>query len=77
MPMYSYRCEECGHDFEELVSMAKRDSVRCPECGGTVRRAWEGPCTFGINFSSGKGGCEMNEVCASGCGCSGSCKCGH
>jgi putative FmdB family regulatory protein len=35
MPIYEYRCEECGVQFEELwktVSKAK-DVAPCPECG--------------------------------------------
>lgn len=75
MPMYSYRCEACGHDFEELVAMDRRDDVVCPKCGGRVRRAWEGACTFGISFSREKAACE--SACASSCGCGGACRCGR
>jgi len=33
MPMYDYKCKECGHKFEELVfSSAPDDSIICPEC---------------------------------------------
>lgn len=31
MPIYEYRCEACGHDFEELVRSSD-DTVPCPEC---------------------------------------------
>lgn len=31
MPMFEYRCAECGHKFEELVSSAD-DFVECPKC---------------------------------------------
>lgn len=77
MPMYSYRCGQCGHVFEELVAMSKRDEVRCPECGEEAHRAWESSGTFGIGVSGGGSGCGMEDVCASGCGCGGQCRCGH
>ncbi len=34
MPLYEYRCEECGEVFEKLVSLSKRNEpVPCPKCG--------------------------------------------
>ncbi|MCA9739045.1 MAG: zinc ribbon domain-containing protein [Gemmatimonadota bacterium] len=30
MPIYEYRCTDCGHDFEALVR--GEQSVACPEC---------------------------------------------
>ncbi len=34
MPIFEYRCGKCGHEFEELESVADRDKARnCPECG--------------------------------------------
>ncbi|MDR0966458.1 MAG: zinc ribbon domain-containing protein [Myxococcales bacterium] len=37
MPIYEYKCETCGHDFEELVRGC--ESVSCPHCQvGDVRR---------------------------------------
>ena len=40
MPVYEYICGACRERFEQLVSMADRDGVSCPECGsGQVQRA--------------------------------------
>lgn len=34
MPIYEYRCESCGENFEELVPARVDDStVPCPRCG--------------------------------------------
>lgn len=36
MPTYDYNCENCGHVFEEFLSMSKCDkpiSDPCPKCG--------------------------------------------
>ena len=32
MPIYEYACDECGENFEVLVSSAKVKSA-CPKCG--------------------------------------------
>lgn len=32
MPLYSYTCSEHG-DFDELNSIAKRQTAKCPKCG--------------------------------------------
>jgi len=36
MPIYEYRCEECGQGFEKLIRNADESSgLSCPACGGT------------------------------------------
>jgi len=32
MPIYEYRCDACGDEFEELV-FSSTATVPCPECG--------------------------------------------
>ena len=32
MPIYEYRCESCGHDFETMQKMADDPLTECPEC---------------------------------------------
>src|SRR5438105_1842326 len=33
MPTYDYRCDACGHEFEEMQSF-KADTLKtCPKCG--------------------------------------------
>jgi len=35
MPIYEYRCSECGERFEKLVRLSTSTSeIECPECGG-------------------------------------------
>jgi putative FmdB family regulatory protein len=31
MPIYDFKCRECGHRFEELVRL--NDTTDCPKCG--------------------------------------------
>ena len=38
MPMYTYRCEQCGVRFDRRQSFTAQALTRCPECHGRVRR---------------------------------------
>jgi putative FmdB family regulatory protein len=33
MPIYEYRCAECGHELEKLQKIADAPLVDCPVCG--------------------------------------------
>jgi putative FmdB family regulatory protein len=33
MPIYEYRCEECGHQEEHLQKISERPLAKCPACG--------------------------------------------
>jgi putative FmdB family regulatory protein len=36
MPLYSYRCEACKHEFEQVLKIAEMhlpSSAPCPSCG--------------------------------------------
>jgi len=34
MPIYEYRCRECGEKFEKLVLRARdAETIECPRCG--------------------------------------------
>ena len=32
MPIFEYKCDKCGKEFEELV-LSSHDEPSCPECG--------------------------------------------
>ncbi len=36
MPLYEYKCEQCGHSFEQIVHFDEH--VSCPRCSGEVRK---------------------------------------
>lgn len=38
MPTYEYKCEKCGHSFEQFQSMTEKPIKRCPKCRGKVVR---------------------------------------
>ncbi|MED5374520.1 MAG: zinc ribbon domain-containing protein [Myxococcota bacterium] len=33
MPIYEYRCPDCGHQFEAIQKMSDDPIKLCPECG--------------------------------------------
>ena len=66
MPIYEYRCEDCGKVFEQLVFASDADApVECPECGkhNTKRQL--------SSFSCGSGGDGLGAALSSGCGSGG------
>jgi putative FmdB family regulatory protein len=38
MPIYGYRCEQCGHEVEVLQSMSDQPLKVCPNCMGPLRK---------------------------------------
>ena len=46
MPTYVYRCEECGHEFEEFQSITDKPLETCPKCKGKVERVISGGAGF-------------------------------
>lgn len=38
MPIYSYRCKDCGYEFDQRQRMSDDPLAVCPVCEGRVRR---------------------------------------
>lgn len=38
MPIYEYKCENCGVRFERMQHMTDEPLTTCPECNGHVHR---------------------------------------
>ena len=38
MPIYSYRCSACGHEFSAMRKMDERKLAQCPECDGVAEQ---------------------------------------
>lgn len=38
MPIYEYRCENCGREFEELQKFSDAPVEKCSQCGGKTHR---------------------------------------
>jgi putative FmdB family regulatory protein len=52
MPIYEYRCQECGEKFEKFVRSMKNPGpeTRCPKCGG--QKVEKLLSSFGLQVSS-------------------------
>ena len=66
VPLYAWKCPQCGHRFEVLASMDKRAEAVCEKCGAKAVRDYTGSCAFGSKRAGG-GGCSGNCGCCSGC----------
>ncbi len=73
MPMYEYRCADCGSEFEQLVSFnTPAEDVDCPNCG-----AYEASRTLSI-FAVGSGiAAPMGEACEAPVAAPPTSTCGH
>lgn len=69
MPIYSFSCGNCGHKFEELLTVKEREKAICPKCSGVVSRSYDGPCAFGRKSTGSAGGKSCNGSCAGCAGC--------
>jgi putative FmdB family regulatory protein len=38
MPIYEYRCCDCGHQFELMQKFSDPPAETCPSCSGTVQK---------------------------------------
>ena len=69
MPLYEYKCPNCGEQFEEIVTFSKADEVACDKCG------FEKPERLMSTFATAvaSAGSSIGPSCssASSCGSSG------
>lgn len=43
MPLYEYRCQSCGHQFEKIQSFSAPEEKECPVCHGPIERLISAP----------------------------------
>jgi putative FmdB family regulatory protein len=67
VPIYEFRCGNCGRLFDRLVALDASEPS-CPECGGVdVKRL--------VSVIAGLGASSEAAPASSGCGCGGACAC--
>ncbi|TMI88164.1 MAG: zinc ribbon domain-containing protein [Bacillati bacterium ANGP1] len=74
---YVFRCRSCSHEFEMTATVAEYESRKvpaCPRCGREEARRVYTPIL--VMTGAGTKG-EASGGAAGGCGCGGSCSCGH
>ena len=64
MPIYEYKCQDCGNKFEKLVRRsADADALECPGCG--KNHLTQELSTFAAHANGSSKSAEM-PVCPSG-----------
>ena len=43
MPLYEYRCKQCGHQFEKIQSFSAPEEKECPVCQGELEKLLSAP----------------------------------
>lgn len=38
LPLYEYKCEKCGNQFEKIENHSAPTTQKCPRCGGKAQR---------------------------------------
>ena len=62
MPMYEYKCQECGQCFEALI-LSPNEEVHCQKCGSrSVERQLS---TFAVGSSAAGAGSPSSKGCGS------------
>ena len=62
MPLYEFRCPQCGDEFELIVFSSDQEPIQCPKCGAS------NPERLLSMFSSGRGASHVGASAASSCG---------
>jgi putative FmdB family regulatory protein len=66
LPLYPYRCTQCGHRFEKIQHFKDKPEKKCPQCGGPVERLLTAP---GLQFKGS--GWYVNDYAPKSSGSSG------
>ena len=59
LPLYPYRCTQCGHRFEKIQKFGAKPEKVCPKCGGALERPLTAP---GLSFKGA--GWYVNDYAA-------------
>jgi len=43
LPLYAYRCTQCGHRFEKIQNFSAAQELVCPVCQGVLERPLTAP----------------------------------
>jgi putative FmdB family regulatory protein len=61
LPLYPYRCTQCGHRFEKIQKFGAKPEKVCPQCGGALERPLTAP---GLKFKGA--GWYVNDYASQG-----------
>lgn len=57
MPLYDYKCDQCGHRFTKMNSIKDRKHAVCPQCGSREVKLLISGCA--VNVGGCGGGTSM------------------
>lgn len=76
MPLYEYRCEPCGHQFETLIR-SSADEARCPKCRSTeVTKQFSVPAAAQVGSGARAASAPLPTSCGAPACCGGGCQMG-
>jgi putative FmdB family regulatory protein len=67
LPLYAYRCTQCGHRFEKIQHFNSEPELVCPKCQGVLERPLTAPrlhfkgSGFYVNDYAGKSASATSE----------------
>lgn len=66
MALIDFKCTKCGKKFFEIIKPSEIGKIKCPDCGGDVKRVYEER-SIGKHSNGGSSGCGGNCSACSGC----------
>jgi putative FmdB family regulatory protein len=67
MPIYGYRCDQCGHELEAFQNMSDAPLRTCPECMGPLKKmlypvgvVFKGSGFYSTDYNKGGGKASPN-----------------
>jgi putative FmdB family regulatory protein len=43
LPLYAYRCTQCGYQYDKIQKFSEAPDTVCPQCGGVIERPLTAP----------------------------------
>lgn len=68
MPLYEYRCTDCGYTFEKIQNFSAKPETECPKCQGFLIRPVTAPALrfegagWYVNDYAGKGAAKSGDA---------------
>ena len=68
MPIYEYKCNDCGDRHEIIQKINEAPMSHCPKCGGEMKKLFSSPAIqfkgsgfYKTDYASGSGGAAKGE----------------
>ncbi len=68
MPIFDYKCNNCGRIFEQIVKV-NTEQTACPDCQSKQTTRLLSGFSVGRVSCAAEESCEHRHQCGGGCGC--------